>query len=473
MASLSPRKRLVEIDERLSAIRTDVADIEAIEEPTDDDATRAETLTDEFVTLEAERAEVAAKVEKLDRIHALAQNPANREPGAYEAPNVVVRKDPFENLMALRSTAPDDEDVRARAITAVSETRQPGVTDAQRAAAVERIETVPGAAHHALLHGSPAYRSAFKEWGRAQGQNVMWTPEEQDAVRAALSLTGANGGFTLPTLLDPTLIQTGSVVKSPLRQISTVETISQNVWHGVTVGNVTAYWTAEAANFTEGNPGFASPLVTASKVTAYLPGSYELFEDSTLLSRLPGLAGEAIALLEDTAFISGTGSDQPHGVVHAISATVASTVTATTRGQFNAASSGDVYAVLNAVASRYEDNLTWVANKAYFNTINQMSPSGGGSLFWGDLREGVNRPLLGDPIVKSSVMSASTASGTIGMILGDFSRYLIVDRIGTQVEFVQNVFSSTSLPMGQRALVIHKRVGAEVLDINAFRFLKL
>jgi predicted phage gp36 major capsid-like protein len=34
------------------------------------------------------------------------------------------------------------------------------------------------------------------------------------------------------------------------------------------------------------------------------------------------------------------------------------------------------------------------------------------------------------------------------------------------------VVDGSGLPTGQRGLVAHKRVGADVTDVNAFRFLK-
>jgi len=40
------------------------------------------------------------------------------------------------------------------------------------------------------------------------------------------------------------------------------------------------------------------------------------------------------------------------------------------------------------------------------------------------------------------------------------------------VEFIANVVDGNGLPTGQRGLVAHKRVGGNVTDINAFRFLK-
>ena len=83
------------------------------------------------------------------------------------------------------------------------------MSDEQVESAIRTVSTVPGAAQHALIHSTPAYRSAFREW-LSTGGHPLYTPEETDAVRASLSLTGANGGFTLPTLLDPTLIHTGT-----------------------------------------------------------------------------------------------------------------------------------------------------------------------------------------------------------------------------------------------------------------------
>jgi HK97 family phage major capsid protein len=69
-------------------------------------------------------------------------------------------------------------------------------------------------------------------------------------------------------------------------------------------------------------------------------------------------------------------------------------------------------------------------------------------------------------------MSSATTSGTVMAILGDFSSYVIYDRLGTTVNYVENVVDGSGLPLGQRGLVAYKRVGANVTDLNAFRFLK-
>lgn len=473
--------RLEEIQDRQTAIRTELLDIEQITEPTEADATRQDELLTEWDSVEAERTPLAERAERIAAVRNAAADSANVERSERPAPEVMTHSDPFEDVEALRFStsgpyAPSISDdasagVVSRAVTALSDVRyRPrGVSDDAVQRAVRAVETIPGVARHALLHGSPAYRSAFTSWLASQGENVVWTAEEGAAVRAAMSLTGANGGYTLPTLLDPTLIKTGTASKNPMRQISRVVSGTQNVWHGVSAGNVAVYWTAEAAAMTEGSMTLGSPSVTAAKLTAYVVGSYEIFEDSDLQGQLPGLIDEAFTFAESDAFVVGSGSNAPKGILTAISGTAGDIVTASTRGAIGGV---DLFALSGAVPSRYEDNAVWLANKALYNSVAQLGSASNGALFWTNLNQSTPPALLGAPIYKSSAMSAAQTSGTFVAILGDFSQFLIYDRIGTQVEFVQNIFNSSALPTGQRALIAHKRVGSDVLDVNAFRLLK-
>ncbi len=454
----------------LESLRTEIAELDAIETPTEEQSARFAEALSEWDAKKVEHDALVTRAEKVAEIKAAALNPANVESG-FAGINVNIKRDPFDDIEGLRFADPNSEDVIARAHTALADTKVRGVSDSDIEEAIRKVESVPGAAVYALRHGSPAYLSAFHEYMRSGGLPV-YTPEQAAAVRASLSLTTGAGGYALPTLLDPTLIHTGTATRNPLRQISRVVTGTQNVWHGVSVGNVTTYWKAEGSAFTDGSPTFAGPSVTAAALTAYVTASYEIFEDSNLQGQLPGLIAESLDYAESTAFISGSGSSAPKGIVTAISATAGSTVTATTRGSFTSASVADVFAVVNAVTPRYEDNATWVANKATFNTIRQMSTGSYGSLFWSDFSSQSAERLLGSPKVAASDMASATTSGTVLAILGDFNQFVIFDRLGIQVEVIPNVVDGSGLPTGQRGLVAHKRVGSDVTDLNAFRFLK-
>lgn len=456
----------------LESLRTEIADLNALEEPTEEQAARFAAALAEWDVKKPVHDELVARAEKVEEIKRAALDPKNVESGFGAGVNVSIKRDPFENLDGLRFEDPNSDDMIARAHTALEESSVRGVSDSEIEEAIRKVESVSGAAVHALRHGSPAYLSAFREYLRSGGMPV-YSAEQAAAVRASVAIgTGSTGGFALPTLLDPTLIHTGAATRNPLRQVSRVVTGTQNVWHGVGVGNVTTYWKAEGSAFTDGSPTFTGPSVTAAALTAYVTASYEVFQDSNLQAQLPGLIAESLDYAEGTAFISGSGSGAPKGIVTAISATAASTVTATTRGSFTSASVADVFAVVNAVAPRYEDNATWVANKQTFNTIRQMSTGSYGSLFWSDFSSQSAERLLGSPKLAASDMATTTTSGTVLAILGDFSQFVIYDRIGVQVEFIQNVVDGSGLPTGQRGLVAVKRVGSDTTDLGAFRFLK-
>lgn len=469
--------RIDELAGELEALRTEMAELDALTEPSEDQAKRYDVALDEWTAKNAEREALVVREEKRAKVREISTEPTNREAGA---PNVIIRKDPFEGVESVRMNVDIEgrvhmgsDEVVAKARSAFEGGKFRGVKSDQIEALLERVENVPGVAEHALVHGTPGYRSAFETFMRSHGVNPLYSAEELYALRASLSLSGANGGYTLPTLLDPTLIHVGTATKNPIRRLARVETGTQNVWHGVGVGNVTTYWKAEASAFTDGSPTYTSPAVTAALLSAYVTGSYEIFEDSSQLQQLPGLIGEAMDYEESAAFITGSGSGAPKGIVVALTGTAA-TVTATTRGAFTTASAVDIFAVTNAMNSRYEDSATWVGNKATFNTIKQMSTGSQGSYFWSDFNEGVGegQGLLGSPIAKSSTMATAQTSGTTLLVLGDWSQFLIYDRIGTQVEFIQNVVDGSGLPTGQRGLVAHKRVGSDITDVSAFKLLK-
>lgn len=475
--------KLTDLTEKVEGLRTEMLDLETVEEPTEDQLSRMAALPAEFDSAKADFDTENARVAKLEEVRSLSLTPANREEG-FSAPSVIVRKDPFEHVERVANM--DANAARSLALQAFGDdVKLRGITDAQHEALVERIEQdgrvkeMRGTAAHILVHGSPAYRSAFQAFFDAgtRGQTPVYSTEEALAVRASLALGGSTGGYTLPTLLDPTLIHTGTAAKNPMRSVSRIVEGNQQTWHGVSVGNVTTAWAAEAAALSDGSPTFSNPSVTAGALTAYVTASYEIFEDSDLQAQLPGLIGEAFSFAEQTAFITGSGTNGPTGIVTAISATAASTVTCTTRGSFTSASAVDVFALLGAVPSRYEDTSTWVANKSWFNTVRQMSTASQGSYFWTNFNsdtvgQGGQQNMLGSPTLQASDMNTSFASGSVIAILGDFSQFVIYDRLGTTVEFVQNVFNSSAAPLRQRGLIAHKRVGSNCTDINAFRFLK-
>lgn len=451
--------------DRLAEIETEYRSIhEAAGEAAFDEAQQTR-----WESLDTEAAELRANITKAEEDVARAERIAESRARWGSVQVGQVRKNPFDlNEIEAR---------RGSGLVDLARSAFDGKGDSEALLAkIERFaqlesDDAPVLARYALVHGSDDYRSAFRVWMSAasKGNAPIYTAEQAAAVRASMSLTSANGGYALPTLLDPTLIQTGTVTKNPVRQYARVEQGTQDKWNGVTVSNVTTAWKGEGSAFTDGSPTTGTVQIDAAMLTAYVTGSYEIFADSNLFGQLPGLIGTAIDMAEGVAFISGSGSNAPKGIITAVSGTAGSLVTCTTRGTFDSTSGVDTLALFNALPARYEDSATWLMHKKTYLTIAQQTFGSAG----GKIIDMTNRNVILDaPVGRSSSIDSATTSGNFLAVLGDFSQYIIYDRLGVNVEFIQNVVDGSGIPTGQRGLVAYKRVGADVADVNAFRLLK-
>ena len=59
------------------------------------------------------------------------------------------------------------------------------------------------------------------------------------------------------------------------------------------------------------------------------------------------------------------------------------------------------------------------------------------------------------------------------LLFGDFSNFLIVDKIGLSVEIDPHVRDGDGKWIGKRALLAHYRNSSIILNDNAFRILKI
>jgi hypothetical protein len=94
-------------------------------------------------------------------------------------------------------------------------------------------------ANYIAAVGDPNYRTAFgKIMMHPTTGHLRFTPAEVEAVRCAsqaeaqrsLSVTtGSAGAFAIPISLDPSIIMTGTGVLNPLRDLCSVETISNTM----------------------------------------------------------------------------------------------------------------------------------------------------------------------------------------------------------------------------------------------------
>lgn len=473
-------------NEKLTELRSGVEYIDAElrnihesagDEPLDDD-TQAR-----FDAGLAERDAIEAKAAKLEERMAAAerigQRPAAVEngDGARDAGfQIRTDRNPWEGLEEVR-TNPDAHargtELRGRAQKAIESARY--ADDSHRESAgrlVEQGDSDGARAQHILDHSSPEYVEAFHRSMRLGRVDTTGL-----SARAAMSLTGANGGLAVPQHLDPSIILTNSGATDPFRGISTVKTIAVDQWDGLSSAGVTAEWIAEATEVADASPTFTGPTITPAKADAYIQGSLEVVADSALSGELSMLISDAKFRLEATAHAVGSGSNQPVGIVTALGLTTASRV-AGSSGAAGAADlvAADIYALDNDLGDRYRANAHFVGNKVTWNTVRQFGTANNYHAFWTDFGGGLPSQLIGYPVHSASAMDSTIVSGSNDdvIVLGDFKAgYYIVDRMGLELVYNPLVLGSNRRPTGEVGWVAFWRTGADSVNDDAFRMLRL
>lgn len=370
-------------------------------------------------------------------------------------------------------------ELRSRALSAIE--KMQGASDNIRQAATQIIERWDSSdskiAKHCLITSSPAYLRAWSKMA-CNRQHTM-TAEEQRAMAEAesfraMSLTDSAGGYLVPFQLDPTVIITSNGSRNDIRQAARTVVATGDVWNGVSSANVSWSWDAEASEVSDDSPTFAQPSIPIYKAAGFVPISIEGMQDEQNVTQTVGvlLAGGKEDL-DAAAFITGSGSGQPTGIVTALTGT-GSVVTAAADDTF---ALKDVYSLQGALPARYRGQASWLANNLIYNLIRQFDTAGGAGL-WNTVADDRGPRLLGRQVLEAEAMDGTiTTSGAVAnyaAIFGDFSNYVIADRIGMTVEFIPHLFhTSNNRPSGQRGWYAYARTGADSVNDGAFRMLNV
>lgn len=466
---------ITECQMRLGEIDTELTKLASYARPSNRQAERSTELAEEADELRAR----IAKLESIAQAHQVQKREGREIPGASFGTILKPSRDEIFN------DAPSTDNT-LRAIELALETRDQVSSDRADLRVDERAlrglfdrHPVKADAIRAAAH--PDYLAAFGKLiaaGDPGAALLRMTHEERDAftrvadaeARAA-GLTDNVGGYAVPVLLDPSVIYTGDGNANPFRRISRIVTGMDDTWRGVSSAGITAEWDSEAQEAPDSTPTLAQPTVSAHKANAFVPFSVEIEGDwSSMAAEMGQLLQESKDDLESVAFSTGSGTDQPVGVLTALFAGSATAgVLPTTDGQFAAA---DIYKVFGELPPRYRRNASWLASIDVQNEIRQFG-NDQLSNHTVPLNAGYEFSLLGRPVYEASGFPEFT--GTTGAanicVVGDFRHFAIFDRVGMRVELVNHLFGSNRRPDGQRGLYAWWRVGSDVLVDNAFRML--
>jgi HK97 family phage major capsid protein len=333
----------------------------------------------------------------------------------------------------------------------------------------------------------PSYLSAFgKMLADPTTGHLRFDAKEVAAVRAvsgvmaerAMSIgTGSAGGFAVPFVLDPSIILSGTGALNPVRNVARIITIEgAREWKGVASDGVTAGYVAEATAATDASPTLVQPDIITAQWRVFVPFSIELGQDwAGLQQELVRLAADARDVNDATQFLTGTGSNAPGGILNIGGTgglTTAQRIQTTTVATYAV---GDPWLLKAAIPARFIATSTFAAAPGTWDTTYRFVAQGSTTeprQFADGDRGG---DFLGRPKIEWSTMGTGATTGTKLMIVGDWTKYGIVDRLGTTAELIPHLFGAAqgNLPTGQRGLYVYGRTGAGVLAPNAFRYLEV
>lgn len=430
--------------------------------------------------------ELRREIQRREQVHAraveLARSPSNIEHGSDRGS--------FEHMRRVAPFNGDDVTylphgtARDRALALVD--RRDPASDHLRDEQREQFEKLVRStddncdgsyiAKRALISESPEYRSAWAQL--VTMERPLLSNDEVRAIRALKDLeramnigTDSAGGFGVPVLIDPTIVHTSQQSLNPFRRISRVETITTDEWKGVSSAGVTWSFDAEAAEVSDDSPTLAQPTVTAHMARGFVPFSIEVGSDyPRFAEEMTRLLAEGYDELQSEKFATGTGTGQPFGIITALDANTNVEVAVTTDGAFGGV---DINKVWGALPDRAKNRATWVMHHDVGNEVATFGNGNNLSFVTVDLT-GVVQTLRQRPVENSSYFPEFT--GTTGaaniLVVGDFSRYLIAQRAGLNVELVPHLVGTNRRPTGQRGLFAWARVGADSIDDDSFRMLQ-
>lgn len=431
--------------------------------------------------LDEHTATVAQMTVREERLKAIAKEPENTSEGLQfqtRRPGVPTGDDIYD-LTTIRGSVTNPEQMKAqlreRAMTVMDKTHYPHdrADSAQAKEAVAHLlasvdDEQGSIAKRIVATGSPTYAKAFAKAVRAGGVQFLNAGEFN-----ALSLgTDSAGGFAVPFQLDPTIVPTSNLSVNPYRAISRIVQIAGvKEWDAVTSAGVTAHRVAEGTEAADDSPTLNQPTVRTERVQTFIPFSIELQQDwGGMQADLARLIQDAKDDEEASSFTVGNGT-----APNATGVVTGATVTVSTAGTAAFASS-DLDALEDALGTRFRSRAQWVGSRAIYNLIRHFADDNGPDL-WIRIAQGLEQggntgqTLLGYRANEASAMATSVASGNKILILGDFNYFVIVDRIGLQMELVPHLFGGSGRPTGQRGYYCYWRNNSQVLSANAFRTL--
>lgn len=292
------------------------------------------------------------------------------------------------------------------------------------------------------------------------------------------------GGFLVPEDYRVEIIKRLmglTVVRGRARQVQTIRDAAE--WPKLEGGDsqytsaVRVTWVDElpaSATEAETNPTFGMYRIPVHTVMARTDVSRNMLEDTpfNMLMVLAELFAEAMAIDEDTQFLTGTGTGRPRGILGKRSGaneTPEDGIDAVNSGAAAALTADGLVDLVYGLHAQYRGNAVHIGARATHRDVRKLKDGIGDYLWERGLKFGEPPTLLGYPYLESESMPA-IAANNYPQVFGDLAGYLIVDRVGMAIQRVED---TTTVGGNKVALFARRRLGGQVVEPWRFQAQKV
>ncbi len=326
------------------------------------------------------------------------------------------------------------------------------------------------------------FETYFRKGERALqgGENALRELE----VKAAMTVgSDPDGGYTVLPDIEQTIDETIKQV-SPMRQLATVRQISTSEYRKlVNLHGTASGWVGETADRPQTAGANLSELRYPVMEMYAMPAASQSLLDDSFVDIGAWLASEVqleFAQKEGSAFISGSGVNQPSGFLGAYTIVADASyawgkigyIATGASGAFHTGQTPPVDAdclvdTYTALLTPYRMNSAWTMNRNTMGAVRKLKDTQGRPLLEMNLgTDGLNEEVLGRPVVEMPDMP-DIAANSYSIALGDWKRaYLVVDRVGIRV--LRDPFTAKPHVL----FYTTKRVGGGVQNFEALKLVR-
>lgn len=299
-----------------------------------------------------------------------------------------------------------------------------------------------------------------------EGMQAKMTELRREMKAFSITDDTLGGYFVVPQIITDEIIK-NAVLYSPVRELANVvQTSNNSVRLPVRTGSLSAGWVSETGTRAESlGQAYGMKEIPTHEMYALLIFSRQLLEDAffNLDNELNIDAAEQFGVVEGSAFVNGDGNGKPFGFV------TDTNIAQVLNGGATASYDGLVK-LLHSLKRPYRQsrNLRFAMNVNAIRDYRLLKDTQQRPLWEPSVPNGNPANILGVPYVEVPDM-VDIAASSLSVACGDFSRgYRFVDRVTVVAQRLDELYAIS----GQVGLLLHKRVGGQVVLPEAIKLLK-